>query len=198
MNRNVDVRLPMLDNNLSRISSLSLPSSLPPSLPPSPLPTLCETSSNARPATTEIKSRGWRREKGWPPLFARHHAERYTKIGGLPSLVYSRAHTRAYPRYTPPPSPLSPLYRVNVRSNALLNNVRPRNGRRTFTSLCSRERERERGPPFHDRRGQRPLPPPRCARFDRSHADPPGEPLLAEFGGAGGREGGEHHRSPPP
>lgn len=77
---------------------------------------------------------------------------------------------------------------------------------RSPLSTLDRERERERRPSlpppfsrFTIEEASTLLPPPsppRCARFDRSHADPPGEPLLAEFGGEGGGRR-EHHRFPP-
>lgn len=97
------------------------------------------------------------------PSFARHHVERYTRIGDVHicehaiAHSYTHTHTHTYGdaertcdsahedvsrhRY------IWPLYRVNVRSNALLNNVRPyaRAGeRRTFTSRPSESRPCER------------------------------------------------------
>lgn len=89
------------------------------------------------------------------PSFARHHAERCTRIGDMHicehAIAHSYIHTRvrarantrnaraiARTRDVSRHRHIWPLYRVNVRSNALLNNVRPyaRAGeRRTFTSL---------------------------------------------------------------
>jgi len=74
------------------------------------------------------------------PSFARHHVERCTGIGAAFSLPHARARARE-------DVSSRPLYRVNVRSNALLNNVRPytyAGERRTFTSLSRQSKSRSR------------------------------------------------------
>lgn len=89
------------------------------------------------------------------PSFARHYVERYTRMGDAhihaSTLLHTHTytHTRAHTDVTRTERTCDsahedvsrhrhiwPLYRVNVRSNALLNNVRSRTDeRRTFTSL---------------------------------------------------------------